>query len=73
MMHTITIVKRSSDFMAYLDDDKAMWGCGKNRREAIGCLIDAWSDKVDIHLIEESKPNPIIVVDLTLDEDGAKP
>lgn len=38
-MPTIVLECRSSDVMAYLKGNKAIWGCGRSRGEAIGNLV----------------------------------
>ena len=35
----IVVEKRSDDYMAYLESDKAIWGCGSTVVEAVGELI----------------------------------
>ena len=38
-MLKITLENREHDVMAYANDDKALWDCGKSKGEAIGHLI----------------------------------
>ena len=38
-MLKITLKDREHDVVAYANDDKALWDCGKTKREAIGHLI----------------------------------
>ena len=35
----ITVEKRSEDYMAFVNDDRRIWGCGKSPQEAIGDVI----------------------------------
>ena len=35
----ITVEKRSEDYMAFVNDDRRIWGCGKSPQEAIGDAI----------------------------------
>lgn len=43
-MFQITVIKRSDDYMAYFDNDSAIWECAKTSNEAIGKLIANWGD-----------------------------
>lgn len=38
-MPTIVLERRTSDVMAYLKGNKAVWGCGRTAVEAIGSLV----------------------------------
>ena len=51
MNKLIVIEKRSCDYMAYIENDKTLWGCGKNINSAIGNLVSTHSDKLNLDLI----------------------
>ena len=51
--HTITVVKRSSDFIAYIDGDKSLWGCGKSPNEAVASVVYSHKDSLEISIEEE--------------------
>lgn len=51
--HKITVVKRSSDFMAYLDGNKALWGCGKSPGEAVASVVYSHQRETGIAIEEE--------------------
>ncbi len=38
-IYKITIVARDSDYMAFFNDDKRLWGCGKTYESALGSAI----------------------------------
>ena len=46
----ITVVERRDDYMAYLQDDKRLWGCGGSPAEAIGSAIMAHGSYISLEL-----------------------
>ena len=50
-MKRITVTERSSDFHAKLHGDPGKWGCGSTPYEAIGNLINAWSEEFGIEIL----------------------
>ena len=42
----INVEQRTRDWMAYLNDDKAVWDCGKIPQEAIGHLIFGRAEEI---------------------------
>lgn len=38
-MDTIVIKRRQNDYKAYIKYRSEIWGCGKNRSEAVGDLV----------------------------------
>ena len=35
----ITVVKRSNDYMAFINDNRRLWGCGRSPKAAIGDVV----------------------------------
>lgn len=35
----ITVVKRTDDYMAFINDDRRLWGCGRSPKAAIGDVV----------------------------------
>ena len=51
--HKITVVKRVSDYMAYLDGNKALWGCGKSPNEAVASVVYSHQRETGIEITEK--------------------
>ena len=51
MNDSIVIEKRSHDYMAYVENNKTIWGCGKDEKSAIGDLISTHSVVMNLKLI----------------------
>lgn len=49
-MNTIVIVKRPSDYMAFLKASPGVWGCGKGPNEAIGDMIQAHAKHFNLQI-----------------------
>lgn len=46
----IIVEKRANDYMAYINDHKGLWGCGKHPAIAIGEAIKNHSEKFNIDI-----------------------
>lgn len=51
MSKSIIIEKRSHDYMAYLENNKTIWGCGKDINSAIGNLISTHPIELNLDLV----------------------
>lgn len=51
--HEITVVKRNSDYMAYLDGNEALWGCGKSPDVAVASVIYAHQKETGLKITEK--------------------
>jgi hypothetical protein len=49
-MNKIVVEKRSEDYIASIDEQKEMWGCGPSIAAAIGDLITAHRKRFDIKI-----------------------
>jgi hypothetical protein len=53
----ITVEKRSEDYMAFVNDDRRIWGCGKSPQEAIGDVIMSHVATIgmpDVEMLQET-------------------
>jgi hypothetical protein len=50
---SITVIRRTDDYMAHITDNKAHWDCGKTPEEAIGRLIIFHGQDVGISVRED--------------------
>lgn len=55
----IIVIQRSEDFQAYIEGNKAVWGCGETQAEAIGDLVISHSTIIglEIELPEQETEN----------------
>jgi hypothetical protein len=44
---------------AYFADDPAKWGIGSSAPEAIGKLVLAWAEDVQVHVIDQRQREPV--------------
>jgi len=52
-MINIVVLKRTNDYQAYLEGNRAIWGCGQTPSAAIGDLINSHPSVFQIKLIWE--------------------
>jgi len=50
---SITIQKRSDDYIAYLNNDPKLWGCGSTPNAAIGDVIHTHYKELNVKIILE--------------------
>lgn len=49
-MYKIIVERRQDDYMAYLNGDKKLWGCGKTPDLAVISLIRNHAEKMNIKI-----------------------
>ena len=49
----IRVIRRESDYMAYVGDNTATWDCGATQDEAIGALVRSHPDEIAAALQSE--------------------
>ena len=49
-MRKIIVVNRGHDVLAHLEDFKGVWGCGKDKNDAVGDLIISYPNMFDLEV-----------------------